>query len=86
MHNAVKHAEAAHIKITLVHVNNKLSIKIEDDGKGIPAEAFKTGGMGLHIMQYRCNIINDRLRITQGNQRGTLVLCSLDYEEILDSP
>ena len=72
MHNAVKHAKAKNIFITLSVKNDKITLKIRDDGRGIP-EAVSFSGMGLQIMNYRAQKIGASLDIRQDVEGGTLV-------------
>ncbi len=59
--NAVKHGGATEVKITITE-NRKITVRLEDNGKGIPAEViekifergFTTGkgsGLGLYIVK-----------------------------------
>jgi signal transduction histidine kinase len=75
VHNAVKHADPTAVLISLTSQNNKLKLKIEDDGIGLQEKALNKKGMGLHIIQYRCNIINGKLAIS-GQQKGTVIECT----------
>ena len=84
VHNAVKHANPANILISLTNQNNKLILRIEDDGIGLHEKALNKKGMGLHIIQYRCNIINGKLWISRGSRNGTVIECSVDSRAIKD--
>jgi len=75
LHNAVKHSEAENIVIDLSVTDGKITIKITDDGIGIP-EVPGTGGMGLHIMGFRAKNIDASLDIRRNNDKGTTVLIS----------
>ncbi len=76
--NAVKHGKPNHIGINLFRNNDKIEMKIEDDGKGIPYISEQTYGMGLSIMNYRSNIIGASLNIHSEINEGTQVVCIFD--------
>lgn len=76
IHNAVKHANANNIYLTMAESNGKFSLKIRDDGQGIPDWA-KSDGMGLKIMKYRAEKIGATLSVEKAEGGGTLVV--VDY-------
>ena len=74
--NAVKHSNAEAISIQLSqNEDGSGMLVIEDDGEGLPENPDSTGGMGLHIMRYRANMIGARLRMSEGNTKGCRVAC-----------
>lgn len=76
--NAVKHAEAHSIHISLAADSEKsCRMEIHDDGAGIRDDPEdRAGGMGIRIMKYRARSIGAELRITGANP-GTTVACEL---------
>jgi len=82
LHNALKHANARHIAITLREESGHLALSITDDGRGLPPENAndaKPAGLGLRIMRHRAALIGARLAITspaQGNT-GTRIHCTM---------
>jgi signal transduction histidine kinase len=83
VYNAVKHAHAQNIRISMsLEPNNQLTLQVQDDGKGIPEAnrgAEVTGGLGLRIMRNRAAIIGAQLNIEQAKPHGTLVACRLAW-------
>lgn len=75
--NAMKHGEAQHIEIALVTTPERISLLVEDDGKGLPEPAPKRRGMGLRIMRYRAGVIGGSLVVQKRLEGGTAVVCSL---------
>jgi len=73
VNNAAKHSGAEHIDITLTADDNRLCLRVADDGVGLPAE--RSDGMGLHIMEYRARMIGATLEIGRGPTGGTVVTC-----------
>jgi two-component system CheB/CheR fusion protein len=77
VHNAVKHAQPRKIVIRLEAADGKdLRLRITDDGTGI-SEENREAGMGLHIMQYRCNLLGGILDVSPGKSGGTSVTCTV---------
>lgn len=75
--NAVKHAEASQIHVTLEGNDKELSLQVADDGVGIPQDETKVFGVGMHSMAYRANLIGARLQTGRSAQGGTLIRCSI---------
>jgi len=76
VNNAVKHSRSASILMELKTNNNRIELKVSDDGIGIRPAPNPTGGMGLHIMKYRAQAINGTLTIEHAPRHGTIVSCS----------
>lgn len=74
--NAIKHARAASIVVELRGGDDRVELRITDDGVGMPAAPRAAGGMGLHIMGYRARTIGGTLEIARGPNGGTVVYCS----------
>lgn len=77
VHNAVKHAGPKRIVIELSRPDACLKLTVMDDGKGLPANAVKTTGMGLKIMDYRASTIGGVLKLERAAEHGTVVSCVL---------
>ena len=76
VNNAIKHSRAGSILIELKTNQNRIELKVSDNGIGIPVSRQPTGGMGLHIMNYRAQAIGGTLNIERAARHGTLVSCS----------
>lgn len=76
VHNAVRHGEATAITITMRVDKNRLTLTVQDDGRGIPPD-LETRGMGLRIMGFRANMIHAVLDIRTPEDGGTVVQVSL---------
>lgn len=83
LHNAVKHAQAKNIDIHLSSRDGVIRLKIEDDGRGIPARTGK-GGMGLRLMRYRAQMIGGTL--STGNRPGGGALVTLEVDQAPRGP
>lgn len=76
MNNALKHAQAGQITLSLTEQAGLVTLKVEDDGSGLPSPMPSTGGMGLRIMGFRARAIGATLEISRRQPRGTAVVCS----------
>ncbi|MCH7685743.1 MAG: sensor histidine kinase, partial [Planctomycetes bacterium] len=74
--NAVKHGRPEHVQLTLERSGETITLKISDDGVGIPDQPVGRG-MGLQIMTYRAGLIGANLEIGASDKGGTLVTCTL---------
>lgn len=75
--NALKHAKATHITLTLRVEMGQLTLEICDNGVGICDEALESDSMGLQIMRYRADLIDANLKIYRRETGGTCVSCSV---------
>lgn len=76
MRNAVKHAEAKHVDISLVGDRQAICLMVEDDGRGLP-ESEPSSGMGLPIMSHRAAYIGATLSLVPTQGQGTRMICHL---------
>ncbi|NBB75156.1 MAG: PAS domain S-box protein [Bacteroidetes bacterium] len=75
--NAVQHGQPDAVTIRLEVVDDQLVLTVRDDGVGLPADLEPDDGWGLHLMQYRAELIGARLRAEPAETGGTLVRCAL---------
>jgi len=73
--NALKHARAQNIRVTLEARESAIKLQISDDGVGMPASGARTDGMGLRIMYYRAALIHGKLDVRSNATGGTVVSC-----------
>ncbi len=70
MNNAIKHARATKVSISLCKKNNKLSLKVTDNGKGFdPAEIKR--GLGITNIQTRAENFNGAVNIISSPGAGS---------------
>jgi two-component system CheB/CheR fusion protein len=81
VHNAVRHAEADHLDLSLETEDNRVVLTVEDDGKGFRTEEV-SDKHGLQLMWYRADLIGARLRITSTEGEGTRVQCTLPQSRV----
>ena len=75
MRNAVRHAEATRVDISLVGDEHAICLMVEDDGRGLPDTTGS--GLGLPIMSHRAAYIGATLSLVPMTSRGTRMLCHL---------
>jgi len=75
--NAVRHGRARNVSILIRSRQGRVSMKIRDDGCGIPQPLPQTPGMGLRSMRYRAECIGATLEIRPGLRAGTEIVCTL---------
>ncbi len=75
--NAIKHAMANNIVVSLIENSEKVLLSIKDDGTGMEKIVDTNGSMGMQIMKYRAGMINGQLEITSSKEGGTEVVCIL---------
>lgn len=74
VNNAVKHSGASEITVNLGLENGRVSLKVKDNGKGLPSENGL--GNGLGIMRNRAERIGRNLILHSSPQAGTEVCIS----------
>jgi len=80
LNNAIKHARASRIEVTLGLENGLGCLSIRDNGSGFDALQQRQSGLGLRIMQHRCNLIDAELEIESSPGQGTEVKCYFTVE------
>ncbi len=76
INNAVRHGKARHIHIRLKPAGDRIALTVTDDGLGFSNETKKCGGMGLHIMKYRADVVGAALVVrSEPAVGGTVVEC-----------
>jgi signal transduction histidine kinase len=75
--NANKHAQAREIVVRLERSPRGMVLHITDDGVGFRNDSKLKGGLGIHIMNYRAQLIGGRLEIESPKRGGTCISCYL---------
>jgi signal transduction histidine kinase len=77
INNALKHAAADHIEAVVIYGASSLTVRIRDDGRGVPKEVSLLSGspghFGLHVMRERAEQLHAELLIGTGADRGTTI-------------
>jgi NarL family two-component system sensor histidine kinase LiaS len=82
VNNAIKHSKATSLIINLYSQNNKLIIKINDDGKGFNTETMKkeSTGFGLKNILSRVDILKGDLYLASQPGKGTTYTIEIPNE------
>jgi signal transduction histidine kinase len=78
--NAIKHAKAKSVGISLGDGSGAIVLKVHNDGLPFPSLKSSSTGMGLRIMNYRANLIGAALEINGSDPSGTCVVCTVPLE------
>ncbi len=78
VNNALKHAEAKNIWVTLTVQGRQGRLMVSDDGMGFTFPLANQGGRGLHMMHYRTRHIGGILTIGAREGGGMVVDCHFD--------
>lgn len=74
VHNALKHSQAAQVRVCLARRRRGLDLSVSDNGLGFDrARARASGGQGLAIMAERCRLAGGRLVVRSHPGFGTRV-------------
>ncbi len=77
INNAMKHASARRIVVSLAGGGLEVTLKIVDDGIGISKTPNTSRGMGLSIMKYRARLSGGELQVEAQPSGGTIVRCAV---------
>ncbi|HSB03219.1 MAG TPA: GAF domain-containing protein [Anaerolineales bacterium] len=73
--NVIRHAHANRMDIILERVGGRISVIVEDDGRGFDVERLDKGGhLGLMGMQERAEMLGGRLEIESEPGKGTTII------------
>jgi signal transduction histidine kinase len=78
--NAIKHAKAKAVGISLANGSGEITLTVHNDGLPFPDLQGHSTGMGLRIMNYRANLIGASLEIKGAGPHGTRVICAVPLE------
>ena len=71
VNNAIKHANAKDISVSISQIENELQIKISDNGIGFDYESEKKKSFGLTNIQNRVQEVNGSLQVESNEAKGT---------------
>ncbi len=81
--NITKHSGASKVTTDIWFEDEKLFLKVEDDGKGITEnEMNKKGSFGLLGMKERADIAGGEVKIFGSEQKGTVVLLQVPLNNL----
>lgn len=74
--NAVRHSGGNKILVTLERHADIVQVLVRDDGKGGTTRQ-RSKGLGLHMMNYRANVLGGRMTVEKAPGGGTQIRCSI---------
>ena len=82
INNAVRHGGARHISLVLAQDQDVLTLRIDDDGSGLPEGTLddEDEGVGLRSMRYRSRLLGASLRLTNREEKGARVEITLPLQ------
>ncbi len=80
--NAINHAEATRIEVSLERIKDSIRLAIEDNGKGLSVSAKPPRGLGLRIMAYRAATIGGEMNLETLAGGGTRVVCTIPVDKV----
>jgi signal transduction histidine kinase len=82
--NAIKHASARRIAISLTTTASELCLTIRDDGTGFPDKLPDSEGLGLRLMRHGASLAGASFDVRRNGWRGTIVTCKLNLQDAAD--
>ena len=77
LNNALRHADATRLRVSLLDTRSGLRLRIADDGRGLPPDAAAGEGLGLRTMKYRAGLVGASLDLSRRASGGTAVVVTL---------
>jgi signal transduction histidine kinase len=77
LNNALKYAEATIINISLTTFENSVTLKVQDNGIGLPPNYQK--GIGHTSIENRVKILNGRINLEGNSGTGTCAVLKIPF-------
>jgi signal transduction histidine kinase len=84
VNNAVTHGRADRVEIRLSCVKETGVLDVRDNGAGLPEKAHGRGGVGLHTMAQRAQLIGGSVDVRRQSGGGTAVTCVFPLPAVPD--
>lgn len=79
VNNALKHSESSEINVQIIQEPERISVTVEDNGKGFDVNFEKNSSMGLKNLKHRVESYEGSIAISSGN-KGTEVQLDFDLK------
>jgi signal transduction histidine kinase len=73
LQNAIRHADAANISLSLIIGEEYLKLLVKDDGIGFDPEQIAVQSSGLHNVQERVGLLGGRMCMQSSKRKGTSI-------------
>jgi len=81
--NALKYSEATDLLIQMVFDNNRISLTVQDNGKGFDTNILKySKGIGLTNIKSRVELYNGQFELYSSQDEGTEILIEFDLNKL----
>ena len=77
LQNIIKHAQATTAWLMVKELNNKLSIIVEDNGRGFNAKKAFACGTGLAVLKQKIKQLKGNFEIDSTPDKGTTIIIDL---------
>jgi len=77
--NVARHAQATHVHLSAAVQDDRLRLKIQDNGRGLPVDYLI--GYGLRNMRDRARLLGGELRVESQPGHGTVVAVDVPWRE-----
>jgi len=81
LNNALKHARAHNVKISIHFVEKQMEVMVEDDGIGFDTNQKSSGGLGTRTMRERAELLGGQLLINSVPRQGACVHFKIQLED-----
>jgi signal transduction histidine kinase len=71
--NVIKHASATTVSVVVTRTPDRVSVLVEDDGRGFDPARGDDDGLGLLGMRERISLVGGRLKVESEPEKGTTV-------------
>ena len=78
--NAIKHADPKSIHIALQRWGSDVTLKVEDDGIGLPSRLPEPQGLGLRLMSHGAALLGAEFNVSSNPGGGTTVTCKVPMQ------
>jgi len=83
MSNALKHAQATAVTVSVIQQNNQVRLTVADNGRGVPDNAERSNHYGLIIMRDRAQSLHGDCQVKRRDGGGTNVVVTFIPEKSL---
>jgi len=80
LNNALKHAHASTVSVSLRQAPNSIEMELQDDGLGFDIDGTSPGGIGLHSMHERADRLGAEIEIQSTPGAGTAIRVRANLE------